>query len=77
MEHASEATTHSPPYPRRSFGALGSVAIPGALISAFASWMLWAAIVWVVGVKLFRHSSSYEELLRTLGFVAAPQLLYV
>ena len=60
-----------------SLGAFGSAALLSGLIAAFVSWVLWAAIVWLVGVKVFAHTSDFEELLRTLGFVAAPQLLYV
>lgn len=57
-----------------SFGLVG---IFGALVASFFAWLLWTAIVWFVGVKLFDHSSDFQELLRTLGFVSAPQLLYV
>ncbi len=60
-----------------SLGTFGSAALLSGLIAAFVSWLLWAAIVWLVGVKIFDHRSDFEELLRTLGFVAAPQLLYV
>ena len=30
----------------------------------------------MIGVKLLDHRSDYPELLRTLGFASAPQLLY-
>lgn len=60
-----------------SLAVFGSAGLLSGLVSAFVSWLLWAAIVWLVGVKLFDHRSDFEELLRTLGFVAAPQLLYV
>jgi predicted neutral ceramidase superfamily lipid hydrolase len=58
-------------------GVLGPVALLSGLLSAFVAWVVWSTVVWVVGVKLFDHTTDYEELLRTLGFVAAPQLLYV
>ena len=40
-------------------------------------FILATAIVWAVGVKIFEHTSSFDELLRTLGFAWAPQLLLV
>lgn len=64
-------------------GAIGAIGVAGTrgvlagLVSAFVTWVVWSALVWLIGVKLFDHSSDFEELLRTLGFVAAPQLLYV
>jgi hypothetical protein len=55
----------------------GAGALIGGLAMSFVAWLMWAGVVWLIGVKLFEHSSNFEELLRTLGFAAAPQLLYV
>ncbi len=60
-----------------ALGIAGPGALLGGLLGTFVSWAVWTAIVWLVGVKIFGHTSDFEELLRTLGFVAAPQLLYV
>jgi hypothetical protein len=60
-----------------ALGVLGPPAVLAGLVSTFLAWVVWTAIVWLIGVKLFHHTSDFEELLRTLGFVAAPQLLYV
>jgi len=63
-----------------AIGAIGVAGMRGVLaglVSAFVTWVVWTTLVWLIGVKLFDHSSDFEELLRTLGFVAAPQLLYV
>ena len=35
------------------------------------------AFIWLVGVYFMKHTSDYQELLRTLGFASAPQLLLV
>jgi hypothetical protein len=62
-----------------ALGALGSVGASGilaGLVLSFVAWLIWAGIVWLIGVKLFSHTSDFGELLRTLGFVAAPQMLY-
>lgn len=63
-----------------AFGALGTIGAPAilsGLLAAFLGWLLWTALVWAVGVQVFHHTSDFQELLRTLGFVSAPQLLYV
>jgi hypothetical protein len=57
-------------------GEAGSAGLIGGMVESFLAWMLWTGVVWLIGVKLFEHSSGFEELLRTLGFAAAPQLLY-
>lgn len=58
-------------------GAIGAAGLVGGLVQSFVSWAIWTTVVWIVGVKLLDHTSDFEELLRTLGFVAAPQLLLV
>ena len=60
-----------------AIGVAGTRGVLAGLVSAFVTWVVWTALVWLIGVKLFDHTSDFEELLRTLGFVAAPQLLYV
>lgn len=47
------------------------------LITRFFQWVAWAAITWVVGTKIFQGTADLGELLRTLGFVHTPGLLYV
>ncbi len=61
-------------------GAVGAVGWGGlvtGVIGAAVAWVVWSGIVWIIGVKLFQYTSDFAELLRTLGFVAAPQTLYV
>jgi len=60
-----------------AIGVAGTRGVLAGLVSAFVTWVVWTTLVWLIGVKLFDHRSDFEELLRTLGFVAAPQLLYV
>jgi hypothetical protein len=47
----------------------------GAVLGAFLGWLISAGFVWLIGVFLMEHTSDYPELLRTLGFASAPQLL--
>ena len=60
-----------------SFAIGGGRAVLGAVVSSFVGWFLSAGIVWGIGVKAMGHSSNYPELLRTLGFASAPQILLV
>ena len=48
----------------------------GGLLSAFIGWFVAAGIIWAIGVWYLEHTSDYPELLRTLGFASAPQLLF-
>jgi hypothetical protein len=49
----------------------------GAVLGALLGWGVSAGFVWLVGVFVLQHTSDYPELLRTLGFASAPQLLLV
>lgn len=49
----------------------------GGTIAALVGWVIWAAITYVVGVKMLPEAqtqSSMGELLRTIGFASAPGL---
>jgi hypothetical protein len=52
----------------------------GGILVAFVGWFLWSYITYLVGTKLLPESqtqASYGQLLRCLGFAAAPGLLLV
>lgn len=57
-----------------SRGGGGSV---GAVFGSLAGWLISTGFVWVIGVYWMKHSSDYKELLRTLGFASAPNMLAV
>ena len=49
-------------------------------IAALLGWVVWAALIYLIGTKLFpepQTESDMGELLRTLGFAAAPGVLRV
>jgi hypothetical protein len=46
----------------------------GAILGSLAGWLLSTAFIWVVGVFWLKHTSNYQELLRTLGFASSPQI---
>jgi hypothetical protein len=49
----------------------------GGVLAAAAGWLFGAGLVWLIGVKALGGTSDYPELLRTIGFASAPQLLLV
>ena len=60
----------------QTLGVPSSGGLASGLIGGFIGWALGTAVIWVIGVKILNHTSDYPELLRTLGFASAPQLLY-
>ena len=55
----------------------GTRTIIGGLISAFLGWLVWAGVTNFVGTRLFGGTADWGELLRTLGFAQAPNVLWV
>lgn len=52
----------------------------GAIIGALAGWFIWAGLTWLIGTKIMpeaRTSADMGQLLRTVGFSAAPGLFKV
>ncbi len=49
-------------------------------LASLISWVLWAALVWVIGTKLLPEAetqSDIGELLRTTGFSSSPGVLRI
>jgi hypothetical protein len=58
-------------------GALGS-AILGFVVTfimTFLNWIIWAAVTYFVGTKLFKGEATLSEMLRVIGFAYAPRML--
>jgi hypothetical protein len=54
---------------------MGITGLIGMLLASLISWMLWAALVWLIGTKLLPEPetrSDVGELLRTTGFSSSP-----
>ena len=61
-----------------SLGAGGGVlGFVGGIVIAFAGWLVWSAITYLVGTSLFAGTATVGELLRTLGFAQAPGVLSI
>ncbi len=49
-------------------------------IAALVAWVIWAALIWVIGTKLLperQTEADLGQLLRTTGFAAAPGVLRI
>jgi hypothetical protein len=49
----------------------------GAVIGAMLGWLFATGLVYLAGVRMLGGTADYPELLRTLGFAAAPQMAMV
>lgn len=55
----------------------GATSIIVGPISQIIGWLIWAAVTYLIGAKIFGGTATWGELLRTLGFAQSPGLLYV
>jgi hypothetical protein len=55
----------------------GVASIFGAAAAALIGWLAWAGITYLIGDKLFGGTATWGELMRTLGFAQAPNVLAV
>lgn len=55
----------------------GEFSIVGNVIASLLGWLVSTAVIWLIGVWFMQHTSDYKELLRTLGFAAAPNVIAV
>lgn len=60
----------------RGIGGYEAGFVAGVL-GAFVMWVVGTGIIWLIGVVILDHTSDFPELLRTLGFASAPQVLYI
>lgn len=57
---------------------LGAMTI--SIIAALVGWFVWAGLTWLIGTKLMPEATTHADfgqLLRTIGFSAAPGLFKV
>jgi len=50
----------------------GPAALVGSLAGAIVLWFVASGVITLVGVRWFGGTTSFSEMLRTLGFAAAP-----
>lgn len=48
-----------------------------APVAALVGWLIWAAVTYLIGAKVFGGTATWGELLRTLGFAQSPGILYL
>lgn len=46
-----------------------------AVVGALLSWLVWSALTYFIGTKLFGATADMGEMLRVIGFAQAPRLL--
>jgi hypothetical protein len=54
--------------------------ILGVTLGAIATWMVWVALTYVIGTRIFPESQTHAtigEVLRTTGFSASPGILRI
>lgn len=63
-----------------TLGHAGFGSLVMTTIGALIGWLIWAAIIWLVGNKLLSQPDSHADLIqlmRAIGFAAAPGLLRI
>lgn len=55
----------------------GGRGIISGMVVAIVGWLLWSAIAWVIGDKVFGGTATWGELLRTVGFAQSPGVLLI
>jgi hypothetical protein len=58
-----------------TFSPLGAAL--NALIGAFVLWLLWSALTFFIGTKMFGADATLGEMLRVIGYAQAPRVLGV
>lgn len=48
-----------------------------ALLGAFLGWLVWSALTYFIGTKLFNAQATMGEMLRVIGFAQAPRMIGV
>jgi hypothetical protein len=52
-------------------------ALLNAIIGAFLAWIIWSALTYFIGTRLFGGKATMNEMLRVIGFAQAPRILGV
>ncbi len=47
------------------------------LLSSIIGWLIWTSIIYVIGVKFMKNSSSFSQIARTLGLAYSPGVLNI
>ena len=47
------------------------------VIWSVVAWLLWAAVTYIIGTKIFHGDATYGEMLRVTGFAFAPLALMI
>jgi len=42
---------------------------------AFASWLVWALVTWLIGEYIFKGDAGFAEMARVIGYAKVPQVI--
>jgi hypothetical protein len=62
----------------RGLGAIeheGVVGLVGSIAVGLVTWLGAGGLIWMIGDRRFSRSSTFAEVMRTVGFAAAPLLV--
>src|SRR4030067_2299360 len=48
-----------------------------SLISLFVGWLIWSAVTWFVGTRIFKGEADLGQMLRVIGFAYLPMLVSI
>lgn len=49
----------------------------GGLLSTLVGWLVWSAVTWFVGTRLFKGEADLGQMLRVIGFAYLPLVLSI
>ena len=58
----------------------GGTGVVATVVGALVGWAVWASLIWLIGTQLLpepQTRADIGQLLRTIGFAAAPGLLLI
>lgn len=63
----------------QAIGAAGEdgPGVVGGLVPAYAGWVLWSGVAYLIGFRLLGGTATWGQLLRALGFAQTPSVLAI
>jgi hypothetical protein len=49
----------------------------GSVFSTLLGWLVWSAVTWFIGTRLFNAQATIDEMLRVIGFAQIPLFLSI
>jgi len=75
FDNVSQFSEVDIPFEVPTISPVGAAA--NAFIGAFVAWIIWSALTYFIGTRLFEGQATMGEMLRVIGFAQAPRLLNI